>query len=212
MLIHPKVITALSTVTDKHDERYMLAGIKIEDSGELIATNGHALLHAASGSLTSPAEYPDEGAAVQVNANVPAAALLAAGKRVAKHGALCNVQVAPNGTPGASVVLTTCDAELATTTATIEHTDATFPAWRNVLEPVQTGAAPVLTVTIARGILESLVKASKAIGPVRDPAISFTFRGAVSGATNEYVHGIYVELNSAEGMPAVDGVIMPIRR
>lgn len=223
MLIHKQIVKALGAVAKRADKTGF-GVVRLEPTGEVVATDGHVLLKAAAGSVQPIEEFPaqpkgapeDHKPAVALTepASVPYETLnrvikgCPTGKR-SGIPVLDNVAVSITAAHVGTLVATDLDG---CTVASVD-TAGRYPNWRGVLLP-EAEVRGGLRLTLSSEILQSLLVAAKALGARQ---LRFTLVDGEKYYTNRatgrsYTGSVHVELrHGRDDVPAIDGVLMPMR-
>jgi hypothetical protein len=182
MIIRRELLAAALSAVSPSDTRYALGSIQIEPSGRVSATDGHVLITAKQYAPSPDADFPNvTGAPYHGDPSDPvllpsdlAARLIKATPKKSTIPILQCVQVARNGSDHTATITAT-DLQIPTiaNVQTTKHPEGrAFPAIDQVLK--QSSDATFITVALAVDVLETMIKAAKAIsGGKATPSIQF---------------------------------------
>jgi hypothetical protein len=209
MIIRREALTAALAATTADDTRYFLHAMRLEPAAHRVtATNGHVLIVATDRAPLPDADFPIVPGAefhadpdpVCLSADV-AKSLIAAMPKKARFPILGCVQVSKNGSPNTYTVAAT-DLQ-APRVATVDTTDAgQFPNTDRIWPAID---RPEVQVCFAVDVLETIIKAAKAVSGKKKALITF-------GVPTETPHVVQaVKLTIAGESIDVSGLAMPCK-
>jgi hypothetical protein len=174
VIIRREAIKAALAATTLDDSRYTLHAIQVQPDGRLIATDGHIAVVVTDADPFSDADYPtnpEKGLPPwKGNPDKPvllpaetAKQLIAATPKKTPIPILTAVQLSVNGAEGGCRFSATDLVAVQTATIAPEDANGIFP---DVSRVMPKASRPSLSVGLGVPVLESLLKAAKAIGAV----------------------------------------------
>lgn len=206
--------SALAAVTDD-DTRYALGSVQIRQNGDVAATDGHVALIVHDDRPMDTADFPDVAGAdihgeLARDVSVPAAtckrliSATAKGKRAIP--VLTGVRVGRNGADGVSVLAAT---DLAVPAVAILQVDPHAQAFPDLARVMPAADDTRVRLSMSVEVLESLIRAAKAIGAgKRFQTINFQLPAA-SEKTHAIETTIRIEIKGADC--SIVGAAMPCR-
>lgn len=211
MIIRRETLLAALAATTPDDSRYFLQAVRIEPSADrVIATDGHVLLIATDRHPQADSDFPswiehhgNPSAPVLVEADTIRALLATLPKRPTIT-ILGSIQVSQNGSEE-SATLAATDLS-AKNVATVTDSGKQFPRYERVI-PTFGEDKPSIRVRLGLPVLETLIKAAKAVSDVKHAAGSITFE--LSTKNPEVIDAIGVSIEGRD--VTVTGCAMPMR-
>lgn len=214
MIVRREALASALAATTPDDSRYFLNAVQIRQNGDIVATDGHialivhdtAPMAAADFPIVPGADFHGEPARDVIVPFDTCKRLIAAtqkGKRALPI--LTGVQVGRNGADGVTVLAATDLAVPAVAILQHDPNAVTFPDIDRVLP----GIDPECTrVSLSVSVLESLIKAAKAIGD-GNRLQTITLQLPAPDKTHAIVSAMRVEMKG--GDLTISGAVMPCR-
>lgn len=214
MIIRREALASALAATTPDDSRYFLNAVQIRQNGDVIATDGHIALIVHDTAPMAAADFPivpgadfhgEPSKAVIVPFETCKRLIAATQKGKRALPILTGVQVGRNGAEGVTVLAAT---DLSVPAVAILQPDPhalTFPDIDRVVPAVDPAR---IRVSLSVSVLESLIKAAKAIGE-GNRTQTITLQLPAADKTNAIAGAMRVEMKGAD--LTVTGAVMPCR-